>query len=90
MKFKDITPTKQEVIQSLKEVGVEFDNESNAEFEKYSDLATLTYKLLKVATELDVRETTSNCVIKDLQIFGWKELCDYGIELLKQLKGDNK
>lgn len=88
MKFKDITPTKQEVIQSLKEVSIECDNEPNAEFEKYSDLATLTYKLLKVATELDARETTSNCVIRDLQIFGWKELCDYGIELLKQLKNE--
>ena len=88
MKFKDIVPTEEEVIQSLKEVGIEFDNEPNADLEKYVDLAKLTYKLLEVATELDARETTSNCVIRDLQIFGWKELCDYGIELLKQLKGE--
>ena len=88
MKFKDITITEEEVIQSLKDVGIEFGDEPDLELEKHLNLAKLTYKLLEVATELDARETTFNCVIRDLQIFGWKELCDYGIELLKQLKGE--
>lgn len=48
--------------------------------------ALLTYQLLEIATELDAREATNNCIIHDLQGVGWKELCDRGIEILKKLR----
>lgn len=89
MIFKDITISEEEVIQSLKDAGIEFGDEPDPELEKHLNLAKLTYELLEVVTELDAREATSNCVIRDFQGFGWKELCDRGIELLKQLKGEN-
>ena len=47
----------------------------------------LTYELLEVATELDAREASNNCVIARLQGVVWKDLCDRGIEILKLLKG---
>ena len=43
-------------------------------------------KLLRVATELDARERSSNSVMLEYHGTGWEELCDIGIDLLKQLK----
>ena len=47
-----------------------------------------TQKLLEIATELDARSTTSNCVIRELQGVSWKDLCDLGIKVLQQLRGE--
>lgn len=49
----------------------------------------LTYELLEVATELDSREISNNCVIARFQGVSWVDLCDRGIEILKLLKGEN-
>ena len=46
----------------------------------------LTYELLEIATELDAREVSNNCVIAQLQGVSWLDLCDRGIEILKMLK----
>ncbi len=86
MKFKDITCTEEEVIQSLKEVGIEFGTEPDPEFEKMLDRAKLTYELLEIITELDARESTSNCIIRELQGVGWKDLCDRPIKILEKLR----
>ena len=42
--------------------------------------------LYNIVVELDARETSNNCVVDDLQRFGWDELCDKGIEILEKLK----
>ena len=49
--------------------------------------ALLTYQLLEIATELDAREATNNCVIRSLQGVSYIELCDRAIEILQKLKG---
>lgn len=43
-------------------------------------------KLYNIVVELDARETSNNCVVDNLQQFGWNELCDDGIKLFKKLK----
>ena len=43
-------------------------------------------KVFEILTELHAREVSSNCVIRELQSKGWKELCDDAIELLKEIK----
>lgn len=45
-------------------------------------------QLFRVLTELDARECSGNLVISEYETAGWKELCDIGIELLIQLKGE--
>jgi hypothetical protein len=42
--------------------------------------------LYDIAVELDARERTSNCVIRDLLPLSWDEVCDKGIETLTELK----
>lgn len=42
--------------------------------------------LYDIAVELDARERTSNCVIRDLLPLSWDEVCDKGIEMLQKLK----
>ena len=46
-----------------------------------------TYALLEIATELDARERSGNCVISRLQAKGWQELCNEAIYILRQLGG---
>lgn len=43
-------------------------------------------QLFRVATELDARECSLNSVMQEYHGVGWKDLCDIGIELFKQLK----
>lgn len=43
-------------------------------------------KLFDIMTELHAREVSGNCVIRNLQNKGWKELCDESIELLKEIR----
>jgi hypothetical protein len=42
--------------------------------------------LYDIAVELDARERTSNCVIRELLPLSWNEVCDKGIEMLQKLK----
>lgn len=42
--------------------------------------------LFKIITELHARETTCNCVIKDLFDKSWDDLCDMGLKLLSEIK----
>lgn len=49
----------------------------------------LTYELLEIATELDAREATNNCIIRKLQGVGWKDLCRKGIDILNRLNGNS-
>lgn len=93
MKFKDIETTPEEVIQSLKDAGIEFvvlgdvDYNTLAEITDYIKArALLIDDLYNIAVELDAREFSNNCAVDRLQQFGWNELCDKGIEILEKLK----
>ena len=97
MKFKDITITEEEVVQSLKDAGLEVLTPEDADFDKYltvKELADLWCEnrlraldiLYDIAVELDARERTSNCVIRSLLPLSWDEVCDKGIEMLQKLK----
>jgi hypothetical protein len=89
MKLEDITTSKDEATQYLKDVGLEVCEDGLTVGEIIAArYEVLTYKLLEIATELDARELSSNSVISDLQGVGWKDLCDKGIEILKLLKGN--
>ena len=48
--------------------------------------ALLIDDLYNIAVELDAMEFSNNCVVDNLQQFGWNELCDKGIEILEKLK----
>lgn len=96
MKFKDIETTPEEVIQSLKDAGIEILEPGDPGFDEALTLGeqvktmlekevTLD-KLYNIVVELDARETSNNCVVDNLQQFGWNELCDKGIEILEKLK----
>ena len=97
MNFKDITFTEEEVIQSLKDAGIEVFTPGDAEFNDYPTLKEqmdwienrlrMLDDLYNIAVELDARETTSNCVVDSLVSLSWDEVCDKGIEILQKLKG---
>lgn len=97
MKFKDLTFTEEEVIQSLKDAGIEVFTPGDAEFNDYPTLKEqmdwienrlrMLDDLYNIAIELDARETTSNCVVSSLVSLSWDEICDKGIEILQKLKG---
>ena len=55
------------------------------DFEFQTEEARMTYELLKIATELDARESSANCVISEYTGTGWKDLCDKAEKLIKQL-----
>lgn len=93
MKFKDIETTPEEVIQSLKDAGIEFVVPGDADYNTLAEItdyikarALLIDDLYNIAVELDAREFSNNCVVDRLQQFGWNELCDKGIEILEKLK----
>lgn len=96
MKFKDITFTEEEVIQSLKDAGIEVFTLEDAEFNDHPTLKEqidwienrlrMLDDLYNIAVELDARETTSNCVVDSLTSLSWDEICDRGIEILQKLK----
>ena len=56
------------------------------DFEFQTEEARMTYELLKIATELDAREPSANCVISEYTGTSWKDLCDKAEKLIKQLK----
>lgn len=43
-------------------------------------------QLAEIITELDARESSGNCIYRHLQVKGWVELCDEGIDLFEKLK----
>lgn len=99
MKFKDIVPTEEEVVQSLKEAGLEVFTPEDADFDTHltiKELADLWCEnrlralddLYNIAVEPDARERTSNCVIKSLLPLSWDEVRNKGIEALMELKKD--
>jgi len=96
MKFKDIETTPEEVIQSLKDAGIEILEPGDPGFDEALTLGeqvktmlekeVILDKLYNIVVELEARETSNNCIIDNLQQFGWDELCDKGIELFEKLK----
>lgn len=90
MKFKDIIITEEEVIQSLKDAGIEFcDGPTLKEqIDSIEKRLHMIDELYAIVTELDEREFAHQSIIYELRDVNWNELCDRGIELLKQLKGE--
>ena len=96
MKFKDLEFTEEEIIQSLKDAGIEVLNPGDAEFNDHPTLKEQMawienrLKMLDnfhdIAIELDSREFSNNCVINRFTSLSWDELCDRGIEILTKLK----
>ena len=96
MKYKELKFSEEEVIQSLKDAGIEVFTPEDAEFNDYPTLKEqmdwienkfrMLDDLYNIAVELDARETTSNCVVDSLTSLSWDEVCDRGIEILQKLK----
>ena len=96
MKFKDLEFTEEEIIQSLKDVGIEVFNPGDVEFNDHPTLKEqmdfiearlmMLDDLYDIAVELDSREFSNNCVVDRLIGLSWDELCDKGIEILTKLK----
>jgi hypothetical protein len=96
MKFKDLEFNEEEIIQSLKDAGIEVFNPGDVEFndhptlKEHMDFIEARLKMLDdlydIAVELDSREFSNNCVIDRLIGLSWDELCDKGIEILTKLK----
>ena len=96
MKFKDIETTPEEVEQFLKDVGFEGFDIKEIEVSDHPTLKDhmefiekriiMIDDLYDIAVELDAREVSNNCVVDNLQQFGWNELCDKGIAILENLK----
>ena len=93
MKFKDIKTTPEEVLQFLKDVGIEFVSPGEADYDTLKELqeyftqrAVLLSTLYDIAVELDAREIQNVKVVDDFQQFSWNDLCDKGIQILEKLK----
>lgn len=96
MKFKELEFSEEEVIQSLKDTGIEVFTPGDAEFNDYPTLKEqmdwienkfrMLDDLYDIAVELDARETTSNCVVDSLTSLSYHEICDKGIDILQKLK----
>lgn len=96
MKFKDLEFTEEEIIQSLKDAGIEVLNPGEVGFNDHPTLKEqmdwienrfrMLNDLYNIAVELDSREFSSKCVIDRLTSLSWDELCDKGIEILTKLR----
>ena len=96
MKFKDLDFNEEEIIQYLKDVGIEVFNPGDVEFNDHPTLKEqmdwienrlrMFDDLYDIAVELDSREFSNNCVVDRLIGLSWDELCDKDIEILTQLK----
>ena len=96
MKLKDLEFTEEEIIQSLKDVGIEVLNPGEVSVNDHPtqkeqmDFIEARLKMLDdlydIAVELDSREFSNNCVVDRLTGLSWDELCDKGIEILTKLK----
>lgn len=96
MEFKDLEFSEEEIIQSLRDVGIEVTDLKDM---AVTDRPTLKEQmdwienrlrmlddLYDIAAELDSREFSNNCLIDRLTGLSWDELCDKGIEILTKLK----
>jgi hypothetical protein len=93
MKFKDIKTTPEEVLQFLKDAGVEFVSPGEADYDTLKELqehftqrAVLLSTIYDIAVELDAREIQNAKVVDEFQQFSWNDLCDKGIQILEKLK----
>lgn len=99
MKFKDLEFTEEEIIQSLKDVGIEVLNPGDAEvnghpplkeqmdwLKNFENRLKMLNDLYDIALELNSREFFNNYVVDRLTGLSWDELCDKGIEILTKLK----
>lgn len=93
MKFKDIKTTPEEVLQSLKDAGIEFVSPGEADYDTLKELqeyftqrAVLLSTIYDIAVELDAREIQNVKVVDNFQQFSWNDLCDKGIQILEKLK----
>ena len=96
MKLKDLEFTEEEIIQSLKDVGIEVLNQGEVSVNDHPTLKEqmdfiearlmMLDDLYDIAVELDSREFSNNCVVDRLIGLSWDELCDKGIEILTKLK----
>ena len=93
MKFKDIKTTPEEVLQFLKDAGIEFVSPGEADYDTLKELqeyftqrAVLLSTIYDIAVELDAREIQNAKVVDDFQQLSWNDLCDKGIQILEKLK----
>jgi hypothetical protein len=96
MKIKDLEFNEEEIIQSLKDVGIEVLNPGDVCFSDHPTLKEqmdwienrlkMLDDLYDITVELDSREFSNNCLIDRLTGLSWDELCDKGIEILTNLK----
>lgn len=96
MKFQDLEFNEEEIIQSLKDAGIEVLNPGDVGFNEHPTLKEqmdwiearlgMLDDLYDIAIELDSREFSNNCVVDRLIGLSWDELCDKGIEILTKLK----
>ena len=93
MKFNDIKTTPEEVLQFLKDAGVEFVSPGEADYDTLKELqdyfiqrAVLLSTIYDIAVELDAREIQNAKVVDDFQQLSWNDLCDKGIQILEKLK----
>ena len=96
MIHKELEFNEEEIISSLKDAGIEVFSSEDAQFNDYSKIQEQMDRietrlhtidaLFRVASELDAREFSNNCVVPELQTLSWNELCDQGIALLQELK----
>jgi hypothetical protein len=93
MKFKDIKTTPEEVLQFLKDAGVEFVSPGDADYDTLKELqehftqrAVLLSTIYDIAVELDAREIQNAKVVDEFQQLSWNDLCDKGIQILEKLK----
>ena len=93
MKFKDIKTTPEEVLQFLKDAGIEFVSPGEADYDTLKELqeyfthrAALLSTIYDIAVELDAREIQNAKVVDEFQQLSWNDLCDKGIQILEKLK----
>lgn len=96
MKFKDIETTPEEVIQSLKDAGIDILEPDNIEFndtptlkeqmESIEKRFRMIDELQNIISDLNERAFWDKTNIKVLYDLSWNEICDKGIELLEKLK----
>lgn len=60
-------------------------NNNNKEL-KPADINSCIEQLFHILTELDARNRSHNCVIKEFGVVSWVDLCCEGIELLKTIR----
>lgn len=73
-----------EFFKVLKDCG--FKPEEESEEEVCIDIEKIIDEIYNIVLELDARESGGNLLFTGLQDKSWTELCEYGIELLEQIR----